>query len=668
MFQLAYDDKSTRRLGATPLCRRLSPVQRTHLFRVAEVYSYEALQSICRTISSVSDVGGMVFTLELGLQGQHNLAPHGSGRVNAGPPPLVTPADFATLLRRLPRLDTIFVRTFDTALCGVLLDEAASGPLASLRRLDIERDGNFVPVDNQGRDTVDWLQRLSQLPHLEDLALRQWDGGVAVLPASLNPPRFSHLKRLSLLADELPTWTHPVLVDMAPHVDDLELCDSDNVAWFASALATAPIELRKLVLRCEGAADGAATVSVHAVLARFPHLEHLEVCAGAFDPSLPTALPSLLGLAHLGTLVFSYDSVNDDFLLALLRNPQHLPHLARLDLSHSTSCRGWTVGRKGFLTEDDRPYNLCWPMWRGWTPPEYSLGCSEHVRRAVMQAAQARGIVVLGTALEALGWQTAFDAEQRFAVLAYGDATGDFEPARNVLGDDLVDELLDLSERAWLDGGEGGEGIEVDQSSEGGEGGGVRGARRDEVGEDLEEELEEVGRARSIFLSLRALVLSILSRETYRGLPQELALRLESCERLQRRALEQEQRAGLERRSSSSLFERPCCSSVEHLPATQEEPAWPSLMRSSTRAPTRAAAPPGAEERQQLSDSEQASAPVQQDSAADTDAQSCSSGRCAGGAKTVRSEREEAGSEAGGRRLRAARWQEREQAERDRVE
>ncbi|GAA5945710.1 hypothetical protein JCM3775_005887 [Rhodotorula graminis] len=52
MFKHAYDDKVTRKLGATPLCRRLFPIQRTHLYRRVEVNSYQELASFCRYIGT----------------------------------------------------------------------------------------------------------------------------------------------------------------------------------------------------------------------------------------------------------------------------------------------------------------------------------------------------------------------------------------------------------------------------------------------------------------------------------------------------------------------------------------------------------------------------------------------------------------------------------------
>ncbi|GAA5905079.1 hypothetical protein JCM8208_007677 [Rhodotorula glutinis] len=476
IIQLVYTETKYCRLARMPPCHHLLAIQRTYLFRHVELGLYSALASFCRAINSSNGIGEKVCTLHIDLQGEHNRTPSGPsaggwrgaavpGLANAVSPPLVTPADFAALLRRVPHVDDVFARDLEAPLLRVLLDEAVSGPLASIRRLVIEGDGPFVPVT--------WAARLARLPALEDLTLRQYDHAVAVLSNVPLPPTFASLKRLSLLADDCvnPTWAGPALDQMAPYVVNLELEDWYPVAWFASALATAPTELRKLVLKSDGeVADGGAPVPVHAGLARFPHLEHLELCAGAFDPSRQTALHSLLVLVHLRTLVFSYEAATDDFLLSLLQHPHHLPHLVRLDLFYTTSCRGRTVEEMGFLEHGDPEHNAHWPMWDGWEPPEYSPGCSGSVRRAVTQAAQARGIVVVGTALEALGWQTAFDAEQRVAVLWYGDETGDYGPARQVLGDDLVDELLDLGKRAWL------ESLERDghvEGGEGGEGGGV---------------------------------------------------------------------------------------------------------------------------------------------------------------------------------------------------
>lgn len=386
----------------------------------------------------------------------------------------------ATLVPRLSRLKSLKLDELDPALVDVLfLDQEASRALKSLKTLDFSvHDVPLIPDDC---DAGDWVRRLSCLPRLADLTLCQTGAGLPALPATPDPPTFPYLKRLVLkpgLTSYQTSWKGAALDQTAPNLVELELVDF-SLDWFSSALATAPVGLRILSLVNDMdvmPGEPPTQVPVNDVLARFKNLEQLRLGHGALDMSEPSS--GLEALVTVDTLIhLSFDDTDlltDSFLLALLSNPNHLPNLATLELNHIYSVQSYTFEEmQGALPSFvERQHHPHWPMWGEWHAPSYPPGCTEAGLRDVVRAAHARGIVVEGTAYDVLEWRDAFDAEQRAALLALGDLTGDYARARPVLGNEVVN--AHILERARA-------------SVEGVEGGGVRGGRRDEVGEDLEE-------------------------------------------------------------------------------------------------------------------------------------------------------------------------------------
>ncbi|GAA5903522.1 hypothetical protein JCM8208_003614 [Rhodotorula glutinis] len=453
IFILADEISGRRRCTSKPICRRLLPFQRARLYRRVQLRSYKALKSFQRTVTGSSTIAEIVRHLDLRVWDENVVDIDGSSRRRPGRSgnvddcKMVMPVDFAALVPCLTRLESLETVNFDPQLLDVVfLDQEASRSLASLTDLEFSRQG--APLVPDECDAGCWVKRLACLPRLADLTLRQWCINMPILPAMPDPPTFPYLTRLVLQAGPTygePSWTGPALDQLAPNLVELELEDW-HIEWFASALATAPVNLRILSLvnttqLMDG--PGPSSAPINAVLARFKTLEELRLGHGALDMSEPTSsLNSLLALDTLQYLIFEdTDVLADDFLIALLADPSHLPKLRTLELNHIYSTCGRTIqSMHGALPPaDERRHHPHWPMWDDWVEPSYFGASSEAGFCRIVSAALDRSIVIEGSAYDAVFWSSRFRAEQRVAHLALGDVTGDYLRARTVLGNDVVD-------------------------------------------------------------------------------------------------------------------------------------------------------------------------------------------------------------------------------------
>ena len=479
IFAFACELGGNRPSTRKPICRRLLPFQRAQLYRRVQLRSYKALTSFRDTVTGSSSIAGSVrhLYIEAG-DDSRNIEADDEDAFNAASErrrlrlrsdcddrKIVTPVDFAALVPSLNRLESLETLALDEQLLDVVfLDQEASRSLSSLQDVECARqEGRLVPDEcDAGR----WVQRLSCLPRLANLTLRQWCIDRPIVPAMPAPPSFPYLTRLVLQAGPTsaqPSWIGPALDKMAPNLVELELEDW-KLEWFTSALATAPVGLRilSLINTSEFVCGGTPSrAPVNDVLGRFKNLEQLRLGHGALDMSEPTAgLNALLALDKLQHLIFDdTDLLSDSFLLALLSNPNHLPNLATLELNHVVSTRGRTVkSMHGALPpRKERRQHSHWPMWGDWVAPWYVEGCSERGQLEVWTAAVERGVLLEGEARTSIDWRDAFEAEQSAAHLALGDLTGDYLRARPVLGNDVVDAHILARMRARTAGGEGGE-------------------------------------------------------------------------------------------------------------------------------------------------------------------------------------------------------------------
>ncbi|GAA5940936.1 hypothetical protein JCM3775_006852 [Rhodotorula graminis] len=428
VFEHVYEDNYDRPLGSMPACRRLAPLQRAYLYRRVAMCSSDEFALFRRTVETTPEVCKLVMDLQIFVRDEHDDLCDPDEYGEALSPEdvaasIIPPSAIAALLSLLPRIEALQLDGLRSARLAIVLSETASHSLASIKRLVLQsawgepgQTGNEYDADAERA----WVGQLVLLSALEFLSVAQNRTGAPVLPVLRVPLTLPRVTRLTLKGTRVQEpWRGPDLRALVPQLVDLEMADFFSpVIWFASVLSTAPTGLHKLSMRSLQVPVGSgAAHSIHGILPRFDHLEHLVVCDGVLSNGLNLRLACLRSLEHLRSLRF-VESVDTDELLAnLLQDAGSLPRLERLGLSHV-------------------------PMNPGWSAPEYPSGCTEAGLRQAMTAAEARGIVVDGTAIEALEWHAAFEAERRAAHLWHGDATGDYRLARDALGDAVVDEHL----------------------------------------------------------------------------------------------------------------------------------------------------------------------------------------------------------------------------------
>ncbi|GAA5843331.1 hypothetical protein JCM9279_002062 [Rhodotorula babjevae] len=411
IFSLVRKAEGQSRRWRAPICRRLLPFQRAHLYRRVLIKSYTALKRFVRTITATSSIAELVRHLDFdtSISYAENVEAAGARRRRSGlddeedDRKLVTPVDFAALVPRLVNLESLATSRLDPSLLDVVfLDQATSSRLASLKKLDFSSP--FGPLVQDGCDMGAWMQRLASLPRLADLTLRENHHEDSILPDMPVPPTFPRLERLALEMGTLEDdrWEGPALDRMAPNLVHLEL-EGRHARPFASALASAPVSLRILSLtnNDDYHAWDDGTSSINAV-----------------DDGI----------------------VPDAFLLALLADPSNLPNLETLELNHVKSTKGRTVEENhgAIAPVEERHSNPHWPMWKRWVAPEYPDGVTENGQLRVLLAALARNVFVAGKARETIDWRDAFEAEQRIALFALGDLTGEYRRAREVVGAEAV--------------------------------------------------------------------------------------------------------------------------------------------------------------------------------------------------------------------------------------
>ncbi|GAA5847065.1 hypothetical protein JCM9279_002673 [Rhodotorula babjevae] len=447
-----------------PEDRRLACAQPSYLHRV-EIRTSDQFNSFRCTVENQPAVRELAVDLSVSIpdEGSDTAEDDGDGvgQSHAGPVEtgelsahwdevgrIISPRALAAVLSCLHRVEVLKLDGIRPAGLAVVLGETDPRSLASIKRLEVESaEVDQVDPDDDEDIVADervCLDRLARLPALESLSIAQNRPGAQILPTLQVPLSFPQVTRLSFTGTVLKeTWAGPALHTLVPHVVDLTVADFSPVAWFASLLDTAPTGLRKLSMsEATGVSiDVAATNPIDGVLPRFEHLEDLSVCGGVFSDDLDSRLACLRRVRCLRSLHLVGPIATDALLAGLLDDPRHLPRLERLALSHvGGGVKGSTVAEMGGapgLVDADW---LSRPLWQGWSEPEYPSGCTEAGLRTAVAVAEARAIVVEGSALGALAWHVAFAAEQRVALLVHGDSTGDYGLARQVLGDAVVDE------------------------------------------------------------------------------------------------------------------------------------------------------------------------------------------------------------------------------------
>jgi len=459
MLQFNYQEPEDRRLASI----RPPYLHRVEIRTLADFDSFRwtvenqpAVREIALDLSVYINDGGSDTAEDVG---------DGVGESDPGPPVqtgnfcahtdevgrIISPYAVAALISSLRQVEALKLDGLRPAGLTIVLGETDPRSLASIKRLEVNSDD--AHPNNVVAERV-WIEELARLPALEWLSFAQERDGAQILPTLRVPPSLLHVTRLTLSgAGLVEPWDGPALCELVPRLVDLTIGDFLPHAWFASLLSTAPSGLRRLEMGDSGGipVDEPASSPIDNILPRFEHLEHLHMCGSVLSTKLDSRLNCLRSLKSLRSLHLLGPIATDELLAGLLDDPRHLPRLERLGLSHVFGSKGSTVAGAGRTPGLSSHRWENWPMWVGWRAPEYPSGCTETGLRAAISVAEARRIVVEGSALEALEWRAAFEAEQRAAHLLFGDSTGDFGLARQVLGDAVVDEHLVERSRAQLE-------------------------------------------------------------------------------------------------------------------------------------------------------------------------------------------------------------------------
>ncbi|BGP42683.1 hypothetical protein JCM10449v2_006695 [Rhodotorula kratochvilovae] len=449
IFRLAYQDEPVHK----PICRRLYPIQQKYLYRRVRLDSYEALGSFCFAVRTVPVVRKHVVELDLRMTGEKNcVSKDGLEHTPSigddesddedGVSQVVTTLQLSVLLARLPSLRVLDLQELDDALMKVVFrGKTTPQNLALLEVLKISTR-NLSEVDEHD-DEGAWLRQLAQLSHLKEFHLRQREFGIVLPSVKLPTPTLPSLTTLVIVGSACEEWVQPTLRDLVPNLLHLKLEELEENPQFAEILRSTPVSLRSLILSSAVSLtfQAPALAVLDNVLPRFTRIEHLALCEGAFTPN--GIVPCLRSLPSLRSLSFGLGTLaTDELLLSLVDGPFHLPHLRRLTLDHVECARGPTMKSKGwkFPPEQDA---LLFHLWQGWVEPVWGPACSEEGIKVAVVAARANGITVDGVAVNAIGFDNAYYSEVTTALLLWGDKTGNDSEARDLMGDDIVDEHIE---------------------------------------------------------------------------------------------------------------------------------------------------------------------------------------------------------------------------------
>lgn len=356
-------------------------------------------------------------------------------------PEVVKPREFFGLLLGLSHLSTLVLFRSDADLLNVVLFHS-EGVLVfpHLWRLAFSTDKIRPPLG--GHDTDAWVRNLARLPRLSSLSVEQSAESSPLPPMRPPLPLFMTLTRLDLEGAQLGESDAPTLVDLAPHLVELRLADTLSAPACASILRMAPTGLRTLHLLSPlgRQVDPRPGCILDDVLPRFKHLEDLYLSAHSFTPA--RLAPCLASLPSLRTLRFGWASQPTDDLLAALfvdpKSPHRLRHLRTLELDHVWDFRGDTIEHRAWKFPAGATSGLD-GLDDSWHPARWPAGCSADGTKTAVAAARAAGIEVDGIGVHAASWDEAYERERSIRLIAWAVETGDYEEAREELGDLTVE-------------------------------------------------------------------------------------------------------------------------------------------------------------------------------------------------------------------------------------
>ncbi|GAA5980383.1 hypothetical protein JCM11641_001784 [Rhodosporidiobolus odoratus] len=410
IFNTAYkDDEATG-----PLSRILLPFDRSRRFRQVEVESVDQLKSLMEVMDANSRLGEWVKELSVAaIEGVHSS--------RAGP--------------RLPSDRQL--KTFFSHLTN-LTDLILSPDTATMT----------LPLDSKNPFDATPFRFLSSYPGLNTLKLTDSTSAGALSRLHLLKRSFPTLPSITSLAITSPGAHLPLVSPLVSACNNLRtlILETSHTAPEFSALLTSlsPIiknNLKSLSLKTEAYFDDFSS-PCDTALVSFPNLAHLYLGEGTFSP---TILSTLRRLPHLISLGFGPGAIiSTAELSTFVEGPTRSQQLQKLTLDVVFGKRGWMIMKDGH----GLPHPNADPTWH--TGPDWDLplfdppdgGFNEDNVAEFVKVAEANGVKVEGTTIEALGIMQDWYFELSESAIAYGYMTGDFGQARAIFGDEYIDGIL----------------------------------------------------------------------------------------------------------------------------------------------------------------------------------------------------------------------------------
>ncbi|GAA6023597.1 hypothetical protein JCM10207_005728 [Rhodosporidiobolus poonsookiae] len=424
IFQLAYTGTSP---SEGPISRALLPFDRAQRFRRLEVDSSEKLKSLAGVLETGS-VGAWVKEVKM-------------KQVEAADGTLqLKDRQLRAFFASLPRLTHLKLNDGCDALLSLILSQNLARN--SLRRLTCL---TFVaPTKWKNPFEPKQLVLLRSYPALHALTVqstKEWYKLFRTKPLTGKVKPIPGITSLTVEAEgaDLPALTRRLL-SAFPSLRSMDIFASSQRPDLSPVLPLLPTSLTSLTLRTRAFYDYSAPCD--ALFARFGNLEYLYLGEGTFGP---TILDALRPLNKLKTLGFGRGAILPVRDLSMLLDPASpLPHLQKLILDVVFGKRGYRTmadGRGKLHPEAKLPFYTA----PDWVVPRFSRVPGPFHDSAVerfVEEAKTSGVEIVGSTVEALKIMADWYCEITEATMAHGVETGDFSEARELMGDDFVDELL----------------------------------------------------------------------------------------------------------------------------------------------------------------------------------------------------------------------------------
>ncbi|KAL8280689.1 hypothetical protein RQP46_007012 [Phenoliferia psychrophenolica] len=404
-----------------PISKVLLAGTNTNLYRAVRLHTYEAAERFCRTIASRPRLGRLVEELFVDFGGSDeddsdsDAESEASSRAPAPVRANPTHDDLVRLFAALPLLKEVTIKNA-SRIAGVILSRTVCTRfLRNLEWIDLREsfDSFRSPWD------VRAYEHLRHYPELYLLELHSPDKSVAssfILDdddEDETEPNYE-LGVLKLRGNLSSTTGVTHLVTHFASIHALTLDDTSIRQDLNSILLCAPDTLSELVILQSRVPQ--SVLPVDAALARFPHLEELDIpddmiTPFAFETFLRDPLP--LTTLHIGCPTLRDETqLSARHLLALLRpGPRKLSALESLEIEIYPGEIGSTLeDHNGVPLVDAQGECQMWPDWALplWGP-RFSLADAEKLEKAAKKA----GVELSGSILDAMDVDDAYTREAK---------------------------------------------------------------------------------------------------------------------------------------------------------------------------------------------------------------------------------------------------------------